>query len=58
MQDIYSQVIPQAPYVIWAYALIWVSLLGFVGMVFVRLRRLDKQMQVLEEAIKRREQQG
>jgi hypothetical protein len=57
MQDIYSQVIPQAPYVIWAYALIWVSLLGFVGMVFVRLRRLDKQMQVLEEAIKRREQQ-
>lgn len=57
MQDIYSQVIPQAPYVIWAYALIWVSLLGFVGMVFVRLRRLDKQMQALEEAIKRREQQ-
>ncbi|GAV31692.1 MAG: hypothetical protein H5T75_07430 [Coriobacteriia bacterium] len=58
MQDIYSQVIPQAPYVIWAYALIWVSLLGFVAMVFARLRRLDKQMQVLEEALKRREQQA
>lgn len=56
MQDIYSQVIPQAPYVIWAYALIWVALLGFVGTVFVRLRRLDKQMRVLEEALKRREQ--
>ncbi|MCL4079364.1 hypothetical protein MX659_07185 [Coriobacteriia bacterium Es71-Z0120] len=58
MQDIYSQVLPQAPYVIWAYALIWVSLLGFVGMVFARLRRLDKQMQVLEEAVRRREQQS
>lgn len=57
MQDIYSQVIPQAPYVIWAYALIWISLLGFVGMVFARLRRLDKQIRALEDAIKRRQEQ-
>lgn len=56
MQDIYSQVIPQAPYIIAAYALIWASLLGFVGLVFGRLRRLDKEMTVLEESLKRREQ--
>ena len=56
MQEIYSTVIPQAPYVIWAYALIWVSLLGFVGLVFARLNRLDKEMRVLEESLKRREQ--
>ncbi|MCE5203395.1 MAG: CcmD family protein [Coriobacteriales bacterium] len=56
MGDIYSQVLPQAPYVIAAYALIWVSLLGFVGVVFSRLRRLEKELDVLEESLKRREQ--
>jgi len=56
MGDIYSQVLPQAPYVIAAYALIWVSLLGFVGVVFNRLRRLEKELDVLEESLKRREQ--
>lgn len=56
MQEIYSQVMRQAPFVIWAYALIWVGLLGFVALVFARLRRLEKEMGVLEESLKRREQ--
>ncbi len=56
MNDIYSAVMPQAPYVIGAYGLIWVALLGFVGMVFNRLRRLDKEIAVLEESLERREQ--
>ncbi len=54
MQDIYSQVIPHAPFVIAAYALIWLALLGFVGLVFVRLRRLAKELDVLQESIERR----
>ncbi len=56
MGDIYSAVIPQAPFVIGAYGIIWIALLGFVGMVFNRLRRLDKEIAVLEESIKRRDQ--
>jgi heme exporter protein CcmD len=56
MNDIYSTVIPQAPFVIGAYGLIWVALLGFVGMVFNRLRRMEKELAVLEESLKRREQ--
>jgi heme exporter protein CcmD len=56
MTDIYSTVIPQAPFVIGAYGLIWVALLGFVGMVFNRLRRMEKELAVLEESLKRREQ--
>ena len=56
MTDIYAAVIPQAPYVIGAYGLIWIALLGFVGMVFNRLRRTEKEIAVLEEALKRRDQ--
>lgn len=56
MNEIYSTVIPQAPYVIGAYGLIWIALLGFVGMVFNRLRRMEKEIAVLEESLERREQ--
>lgn len=55
MQDIYSEVIPQAPYVIAAYGLIWVALLGYVGLVFSRLKRIEKEISVVEAAVKRRE---
>ncbi len=55
MQDIYSQVMPQAPYVIVAYGLIWVGLIGYVGMVFSRLKKIEKEISVVESAVKRRE---
>lgn len=54
MGDLYSAVIPQAPYVIGAYGLIWVGLLGFVYMVFGRIGRLEKELRVLEESVERR----
>ena len=54
MNDLYSAVAPQAPYIIGAYGLIWVGLLGFVYMVFGRLNRLEKEMRVLEESVERR----
>jgi len=54
MQEIYSQVAPQAPYVIGAYALIWVALLGYVTLVFSRLKRVEKEIDVLEDAVRRR----
>ena len=55
MLDIYSEVIPQAPYVIGAYGLIWVALLGYVGLVFSRLKKIEKEISVVEAAVKRRE---
>ena len=54
MQEIYSQVAPQAPYVIGAYALIWVALLAYVALVFSRLKRVEKEIDVLEDAMRRR----
>lgn len=54
MQDIYSTVIPQAPYVIGAYGLIWVTLVVFVGLALARIGRVEKELDVLEAAVKRR----
>lgn len=54
MQEIYSQVAPQAPYVIGAYALIWAALLVYVAMVFSRLKRVEKEIEVVEDAVQRR----
>ncbi|MCE5190774.1 MAG: CcmD family protein [Actinomycetia bacterium] len=56
MGDLYAAVIPQAPYVIGAYGLIWLGLLGFVYLVFGRIGRLEKELRVLEESVKRRAQ--
>jgi CcmD family protein len=58
MLDIYSEVMPQAPYVIAAYGIIWVALLGYVGLVFSRLKRIEKEISVVEAAVKRREKSG
>ncbi len=55
MGDIYREVLPQAPYVIGAYGLIWAFMIGFVATVFSRLRRLEKEIAVVEAAVKRRE---
>ncbi|PKQ20986.1 MAG: hypothetical protein CVT66_01835 [Actinobacteria bacterium HGW-Actinobacteria-6] len=54
MTDLYAAVIPQAPYVIGAYGIIWLGLLGFVFMVFNRIGRLEKELRVLEESVERR----
>lgn len=54
MTDLYAAVIPQAPYVIGAYGIIWLGLLGFVYMVFNRIGRLEKELRVLEESVERR----
>ena len=46
--EIYSTVAPSMPFIIGAYALMWVAILGF--------KKAEKQMAVLEEALA--EQQG
>ncbi|WP_165056612.1 MULTISPECIES: hypothetical protein [unclassified Adlercreutzia] len=49
--EIYSTVIPSAPYLIAAYALLWVALLAYVLMIMRGTKRAEAQMRLLEEAV-------
>lgn len=54
LQEVYSLVLSQWPLVAGAYALLWVGLVIYVGLVFKRLGGLTKQLEVLESALARR----
>lgn len=51
LADIYSTILPSMPYVIGAYVLIWVLLLVYVFVIVRGLKKTEKQMQLLEEAL-------
>lgn len=49
LEEIYSTIIPSMPYVIAAYALIWLVLLIYVFMIMRGQKKAENQMAVLEE---------
>ena len=51
LADIYSTILPSAPYIIAAYALLWVALLVYVLMVFRGTKKATTQLTLLEEAV-------
>lgn len=51
LADIYSTILPSAPYIIAAYALLWVALLVYVLMVFRGTEKAIAQLTLLEEAV-------
>ena len=51
LADMYSTVIPSAPFIIAAYALVWVALLIYVAITISGLKKTEAQMAVLEEAL-------
>ena len=51
LSDIYSTVIPSAPFIIGAYALVWAVLLVYVIIVVRGLKKTEAQMALLEEAL-------
>ena len=51
LADIYSTVIPSMPFIIAAYALMWAVLLINVFVSISRLKKAEKQIAVLEEAV-------
>lgn len=51
LEQIYATILPSAPYVIAAYALIWAALLVYVVYITIRLKKTEAQMAVLEEAL-------
>ena len=52
LADIYSNIIPSAPFIIAAYALMWAALLVYVGIALRGLKKTEAQMAVLEEAVR------
>lgn len=53
--ELYTLVLPDAPYVIAAYGVLWVALVGYVSLVLSRLIRLEKEMRIVEESVARKE---
>ena len=53
--EIYSTVFPAAPYVIGAYALIFLALFVFVFVTLRGLKKTEQQMAILEEALAERD---
>jgi CcmD family protein len=51
LADIYSTILPSAPYVVAAYALIWVALLVYVAIIARGTKKAQKQLMLLEEAV-------
>ena len=54
LEEIYSTIIPSAPYIIAAYALVWAILFIYVFFVIRGLKKTEKQMAVLEEELDER----
>lgn len=52
LADMYSTVIPSAPFIIGAYAIVWVALLVYVLITVRGLKKTEAQMTLLEEAVK------
>lgn len=52
--EVYGVALHGAPYVIAAYTLIWVALVGFVGLTFRRLARLERELSIVEDSLARR----
>lgn len=51
LADIYSTILPSAPYLIAAYALLWLALLIYVLVIFRGTKKAEAQLMLLEEAV-------
>jgi hypothetical protein len=49
--EIYSTILTAAPYVVGAYALMWLALLTYVLSMTAGLRRSERQLAALESAL-------
>lgn len=58
LADIYSTVVPSAPFVIAAYALVWFALLIYVIVVVRGLKKTEARVALLEESLRDRQGRG
>lgn len=54
LSEIYKTVFGAAPYVIAAYALLWLGLVGYIAFGIRRVSKLEQQLELVEEAAARR----
>ncbi|MBR2789777.1 MAG: heme exporter protein CcmD [Eggerthellaceae bacterium] len=52
LQEIYSTIIPSAPFIIAAYALVLVCLFVFLFMQRAKIRAAERRLDVLEDAVR------
>jgi CcmD family protein len=53
--ELYKLVLPDFPYVVAAYGVLWIALIGYVSLVLGRLMKLEKEILVVEESCARRD---
>lgn len=53
--ELYKLVLPDAPYVVAAYGILWLALVAYVSLVLSRLMRLEKEIRIVEESCERRD---
>ena len=58
LEQVYSTILSAAPFVIAAYALIWVAVLVFAIVMMLRSRKTEQDIQALREAVERLERKG
>ena len=51
LEEIYSTIIPSAPLVIGAYALVFLVLFAYVAFVLTKLKGVERKMDALEERV-------
>lgn len=51
LADIYSTILPSMPYVIGAYALIWIVLFIYIFIIARGTKKVEKQLAMLEEDV-------
>ncbi len=51
LAEIYSTILPSAPYIVAAYALMWLVLLIYVVMIVRNHKKTEAQMSILEEQV-------
>lgn len=49
--ELYKLAIHDAPYVLAAYAILWAALVGYATFILVRILKLTKHVELIEEAI-------
>lgn len=54
LSEIYRTVLGAAPWVIAAYALLWLGLTGYIAFMVRRVSELEKQLAVIEDVVARR----
>ena len=51
MTELYALALRDAPYVVASYAIIWLGLAGYIVTVILRMVKLDKEVQVLQDTV-------